>query len=1185
MTWWTDGAILGSLFFGVVGHLSSSFAGVGSNLAASAIWDGSKFAAKPVVAKISSLLAQSASQGNHDLLRALRRAECHALVALCDEALRDDFNFRGDRLQVTERLALWLRKEPSADLAALCCIRRAFSTMQDDLRTASVDDLKGVHGAAIADVPMLVKAGSECFESHDVDAMRERVVAQQMAALDHAVRSDPATVGLISADGGPLAPMGLPPGLVDRMTRHPKGWWEYLLLAFREELKDPANGRARAAWQFDVLNQLPQQLGATYEQFDARFSALESQGSSTWTELTALRQQSNQSTLVILDLLQQTLETTDGTRVAVKELHHLSESGFADIKTMLTGLIEGRPGATATLPSAPLVDYCRHLETVLARTRPLGTDGQHTWSADVTLEQVYVDLDTKRRNKVVDDDATPLSVFEAVARHKQLVLLGDAGSGKSTFVTHLARHLASRAVRPAPRLETTRMGWLRDGDIPIRIVLRDFAAWRASNAARPHSGDILAFIHDLLHSEHLGHAWNDLTRRLDDGRAIVLFDGLDEIPDATARARTRDAIGHFTATYPRSGCVVTCRVLAYDDHGMGFDQWPSFLIAPLTDAKIDGFIRAWFGGRTGGDTDDETNARAARLKTDLARSDLKELASNPLLLTAVTILSTRGERPLDSRPRLYRDAITLLLWQWDAGKATSSERADSALQALIEEAGWDVGRLERVLAQVAYEAQEGTGTRDNQIVADILEYRLLRRLREERGGSGQHLDWASRIVSQLKERTGLLVQRAPDVLAFPHRMFQEYLAGRYLSNSRNFASRASRLLQDGNYWLRTVLLSVGHSVHVDGELDSPLFLLNRLCPEVPGGDERAWRNVWFAGEALAEFGVDQALSDDYGSVVVNRVKQGLVALVEGNHLTPGDRAKAAAVLGRIGDPRFRPDRWHLPADEMLGFVSVGAGPFTMGSDQGIDQDAYDHELPQHTVELPAFFIAKWPVTVAQFNAFVDDELNGGFSPSDPQCLRGIPNHPVTQITWTEAVAYCRWLTDRLLESDAIPAALSAHLRGARPWTVTLPSEAEWEKAARGSRATMFPWGDDVTRDKAHYGEPDAEQSTAVGCFPAGRSELGVEDLAGNVWECTRSLWGAEREFPRFTYPYRPDYTGVERENLQAAPEMLRVVRGGAGELDPRQIRTAYRFWLGPHQRGRNVGFRVVLSPFAGRANT
>jgi hypothetical protein len=486
MIYWPDVAMLGNVLLGgVVGKLIES-------LAASAVWESGKWVAKPILDKIpdiASLVAQDASQGNHDLLRALRRAECTVMVSLCDEVLRE-LDFRTDRTELTERLALWLRHESSTDLAALCRIRRAFARTREELRTASVDDLPR-HGAGLENVPILVKAGNECFESRDAGAMRKRVVEKQKAALDSAVRGRPADMGLMSSDGSPLAPNGLPGELKEEIDKH---WWDFLVLAFREELKD--NERARAAWEFDVLSQLPQQLGATYEQFEVRLSALESRASSTWLELTALRQQFDISTVMILDLLQRTIETTHGTRLAVEELHRLSETEFNQVKRLIVELSKQQSYAASPAVLTPLVDYCRYLDNMLARLLPLGTDGHNTWSAKVTLDQVYVELETGGPGKVVNDDPAPLSVLEEVAKHKQLVLLGDAGSGKSTFVAHLARQLASRVVRPDSRQQTMQMGWLRDGDIPIRIVVRDFAAWRASTSTangrerpRVHSGD------------------------------------------------------------------------------------------------------------------------------------------------------------------------------------------------------------------------------------------------------------------------------------------------------------------------------------------------------------------------------------------------------------------------------------------------------------------------------------------------------------------------------------------------------------------------------------------------------------------------------------------------------------------------------------------------------------------------
>ena len=101
-----------------------------------------------------------------------------------------------------------------------------------------------------------------------------------------------------------------------------------------------------------------------------------------------------------------------------------------------------------------------------------------------------------------------------------------------------------------------------------------------------------------------------------------------------------------------------------------------------------------------------------------------------------------------------------------------------------------------------------------------------------------------------------------------------------------------------------------------------------------------------------------------------------------------------------GDPRFRPDAWFLPADPMLGFIEIPAGPFTMGSDKTRDKQAFDDEQPLHEVTLPAFYIARFPVTVAQCRAYVED---AGITPGDPDCLRGVANHPVVNVSWHEAL--------------------------------------------------------------------------------------------------------------------------------------------------------------------------------------
>lgn len=204
-----------------------------------------------------------------------------------------------------------------------------------------------------------------------------------------------------------------------------------------------------------------------------------------------------------------------------------------------------------------------------------------------------------------------------------------------------------------------------------------------------------------------------------------------------------------------------------------------------------------------------------------------------------------------------------------------------------------------------------------------------------------------------------------------------------------------------------------------------------------------------------------------------------------------DRCAVGTALGKMGDPRFRADAWALPDEPLLRFVEIPAGPFTMGSDKAQDSEAFERETPPQPVTLPAYYLARWPVTVAQFRAFVDDAK---VAPRDPDCLKGAANHPVVNVSWHEALAYCRWLTGQLRASDRTPEPLATRLRkgGDRgPWQVTLLSEAEWEKAARGVDGRIYPWGKDADPNRANYSDTGIGGTSAVGCFPGGRTRRTV----------------------------------------------------------------------------------------------
>jgi formylglycine-generating enzyme required for sulfatase activity len=315
-------------------------------------------------------------------------------------------------------------------------------------------------------------------------------------------------------------------------------------------------------------------------------------------------------------------------------------------------------------------------------------------------------------------------------------------------------------------------------------------------------------------------------------------------------------------------------------------------------------------------------------------------------------------------------------------------------------------------------------------------------------------------------------------------------------------------------------------------------------------------------EALTLGGGHEAGSAPQGSAQRFRIER-----LRSDRWSAAQRVTAGNELAQLGDPRFRAEAWYLPHEPLLGFVEIPQGSFLMGSDLHKDPEAYPDEAPQHAISLPRYFIGRYPITGQQFRAFIDHTQH---TPENEGSLYGPPNHPVVWLGWLDALRYCQWLTVRLRAWAETPEPLATLLRQ-RGWCVTLPSEPEWEKAARGTDARAYPWGNMPHNDCGNFGGTGIMTTSAVGCFPAGRSPYGVEDMSGNVWEWTRSVWG--------TYPYPTDATGMaEREFLEVREGVRRVRRGGAFFSSPRSARCAVRLGSGPYPHGGGMGCRAVLRP-------
>lgn len=218
----------------------------------------------------------------------------------------------------------------------------------------------------------------------------------------------------------------------------------------------------------------------------------------------------------------------------------------------------------------------------------------------------------------------------------------------------------------------------------------------------------------------------------------------------------------------------------------------------------------------------------------------------------------------------------------------------------------------------------------------------------------------------------------------------------------------------------------------------------------------------------------------------------------------------------------------------------------MGSSKD-DSDAFDSEFPQHTVDVEEFYISKYPVTVAQFRVFVKDM---GYDAGENWKM-GVDNHPVVYVSWNDAVAYCEWL--------------SGKLSGKGYGKVRLPTEAEWEKAARGVGKGRYPWGDKADSNKVNY-MGNIGNFSAVGCFPGSNNPYGLEDMNGNVREWVEDDW-------------HDNYHGAPADGSawtdKSKRGSSRVLRGGSWRYYARNVRSAYRFRYEPGDRVGSTGLRLA----------
>jgi len=728
-------------------------------------------------------------------------------------------------------------------------------------------------------------------------------------------------------------------------------------------------------------------------------------------------------------------------------------------------------------------------------------------------------------------DIAPVHVEQALAEKSCVVVIGDPGSGKTTLLKHLALRLAAEPNAPLPILLPLNAyaDALTRSDRNLQAYLTDYFAGRTQGLTK------------------IGELFN---KAIEQGRAVILLDGLDEVQ--RDRPHLVDKVETFSREAVERGnkLVVTSRIVGYRESPLDSKEWSLYTLLDFDRTAIEDFSSKWclaFERSTLGDTPEARAAAEVERKSLLEALDanpgVEKLASNPLLLTILALIKRQGVTLPNRRIELYELYLKTLISAWNKSRALDKRPVGPPMDYLETVA---------VLGPLALWLRE-----ENPTAGLVIEERLIEWLTNYYAGDewrlprGEAMKRAREFLDSVREYSNLLLERGQGRYGFIHLTFEEALAARglvqlgQLNLSDSLAVIKEHIADPG--WRETILLAVG------------IWGLVREQPRVAGDVARAMLKWGHNGVLLAGACLEDVGELGLGRAAKQEITDALLAANRNRSLPPVVQRDAGFILGRTG--------W-VPDDLDL-FIHIPAGPFLYGDDKRtvvIDQP---------------FAIAKYPVTNLQYKRFIDaggyeqkefwsdegwawrtgtyasKETDAGLKSwlakrplekrNEPFFWQGTRWNnlltPVVGVTWFEAEAYAYWLGKKL----------------SKP--MRLPTEHEWERAARHTDGREYPWGNTFDCYRLNstefwgdlYRNSEIASRTIVSQFPNGNSQSDITDMSGNVSEWTKSWDGAR--------------------------QIARVQKGGALNVNHMDVRCASRGLAVPDLFYGVHGFRL-LSPGA-----
>ncbi len=866
--------------------------------------------------------------------------------------------------------------------------------------------------------------------------------------------------------------------------------------------------------------------------------------------------------------------------------HNIQTIEYADHGDPLIELVAEVARRTSALPAdaqnpalGPRVippAYIQWLTSECADVTPFGTAPAQGQS--VCLQQVYVPPLTSRRfaEDSSDDIAEPGLIDRLMRRQpkrqadrdevaeqskpqlllellgeRSLYVSGDPGSGKSTFCRWVAWLAATGEM---PEFEVAAEAEYQEklpaslrGRLPVVVRLREFREYLPAKSGRRsltpnqlHTG-----LKNWLDSTRPGGlCWSDVAPHLAAGSLLLILDGVDEMPPTEGS----DA----AAWWPREAFLAGVTAAASDwlkhgnrllitsrPYGLEPDQVRKLDRDGLAEARLDALpeplqnllATRWFVALPKTRPEGRQIAETMLDQVRGLSGDVAKMAANPLLLTAICIIYSQGkELPKDQHDLYDRIVNTALYSRYPRDNSLIAKvRGRLAAVALGMHTGHPVEPARRSPAREVHEVELDA------ILAEYIE----KNPETESGGSG--------VVSardELLAKSGLLLSSQSRHAAFSHWSFQEFLAAERVTT----LCRANEDQLLGEFCRWSVL---------SGWRPTLSFLFGRRVAQIGWEAGTSLLQKMLAAIDVQQFGQSIGLALSSVDALAILLDQKLVLRDEflaplrgvclaaiGQDVELKARVELARMLGRVGDPRVADD-----LNDPTAWVQVEAGTYRVGDAAIKKEYSAGNSLTPDTVTFAQpFHLSKHPVTNGQFARFL---ATGGYDERKwwqeaGWCWRKENNvveprywqdskwngatQPVVGVSWWEADAFCRWADCRL------------------------PTEREWEAAARGPQGWTYPWANDWHEGICNTREADLGVTTPVGIFPSSAAVCGAHDMAGNVWEWCSDTFD----------PARKDDSNASR-----------VLRGGSWYYNPRNCRSAFRYYGDPVLRGSYIGFRVA----------